>query len=258
MQLESIDQLNQTQQIFVDWNAERLDISAEASFQRLKKSWNTIDGGYGGGLFREFNVKCHDVFQVLYGDNANEVIGAYHHFAPLHFLRMLSYPEPNINPNSLMMSGLEDLDHVTILDFGCGLAQASRAIAKHLAGAGKSVKLFLVDIPTIRKDFLLDLCKKTDIDASFLECSTEKPIPFLPVHNLCIATEFFEHVYDPVKYFHAIDDKLLVGGNLVTNTANHNREFMHVCPNLEQLRAAISEKDYHAIKADRIFRKLSG
>ena len=255
MLLETFDQLNQTQQVFVRWNAERSGISENDSFDRLRKSWDTVDGGFGGGKFREFNVTCHDVFQVLYGDNSNEVMQAYEFFAPLHLLRMLSYPEPNLTASHFLPKQLDSFDSISILDFGCGLAQQSRALARYFIAAGKQVKLHLADIPTIRKEFLLYLCAATGIEADFLDCTKQTPIPALPPHKLCIATEFFEHVYEPVNYFLAIDQKMDGGGLLVTNVANHNKEFMHVCPNLADLRQQIQQHGYQALKPDRVFRK---
>ncbi|MGI9319037.1 MAG: hypothetical protein ACR2QW_17050 [bacterium] len=255
MLLETIDQLNTTQRQFVSWNARRLNVSEKASFERLTLSWNAIEGGYGDSRFREFNVACHDVFQVFYGDDKNEVMASYEFFAPLHLLRMLSYPEPLIKPQNPMVQALQKRSHVTVLDFGCGLAQVSRALSIYLMQQGKKVELFLADIPTIRKDFLLYLCSNSDIDTTFLDCTLEQPVPQLPVHNICIATEFFEHVYRPVEYFEAIDSVLQPEGLLVTNVANHNREFMHVSPNLAILRDAIARRGYKTIKSDKVFLK---
>ena len=256
MSLKSIDQLSLTQRHFVQWNAARLEISEAESFERLKHSWNTIDGGYGGDRFRNFNVTCHDVFQVLYGDNEDELFDSYEYFAPLHMLRMLSYPELKIKPDNLIVTTLQNLTHITILDFGCGLAQVSRALASFFTSKGISVNLFLADIPTIRKDFLLYLGDRSGIKTTFLNCTRFRPIPSLPTHHICIATEFFEHVHEPIKYFEAIDSALQPEGVLVTNTADHNKEFMHVSPNLEALREALAYSNYEVLKKNRVYRKL--
>ncbi len=255
MELQNPEQLNRTQQLFVAWNAERLDISRAESFRRLRNSWNTVPGGYGGAAFRDFNVTCHDVFQVFYSDGETEVLDAYSYFAPLHLLRMLSYPEPLIKPQNPILRSLPSSSDIVILDFGCGLAQQSRAIAETLQDDGRRVKLVLADIPTLRKEFLLYLCRETAIDAVFLDCTRDCPIPRLPPHHLCIATEFFEHVHDPITYLNAIDQTLIQGGILVTNVADHGREFMHVSPDLSGLREALDGRGYTDIKPLRIFRK---
>jgi len=255
MSLQHPDQLNGTQQIFIDWNARRLGLTQDQSFIRFRDSWNRFEGGYGGAAFREFNVMAHDAFQVLYGDEPNEVLESYQVFAPLHFLRMLSYPEPRITAENLVVRQLGDVDEVNILDFGCGLAQQSRALAQFLRGQGRRVMLYLADIPTIRKDFMLYLCERTGIDAVFLDCTAAAPIPEIPPHQLCIATEFFEHVYDPVRYFEAINAQMANRGLLVTNSANHNREFMHVTPDLAALREAIAAAGFEALKESRIYLK---
>lgn len=255
MSLDSPEQLNSTQQIFIDWNADRLGLSAEQSFVRFRDSWNRFEGGFGGGAYREFNVLAHDAFKVLHGDGPDEVMASYEVFAPLHFLRMLSYPEPTISAASFLVQQLGDRKSVSILDFGCGLAQQSRALASFLVDQGREVHLYLADIPTIRKGFLVYLCRRTGLNCTFLDCTASAPIPVIPAHCLCIATEFFEHVYDPVAYFNAINEQMDPGGLLVTNASNHNREFMHVTPNLEMLRKALQKAEFEPLKEARIFRK---
>ena len=253
--LISVEQLNETQRIFVSWNAERLGLTDSQSFERFQRSWNRFEGGFGGGDYRDFNVTAHEAFRVLHDDSPGEVMASYQVFAPLHFLRMLSYGEPKIGPGSFIVQNVADDGALGILDFGCGLAQQSRALARYFKAQGRAVTLYLADIPTIRKDFLLYLCARTGIDCTFLDCTEAAPVPQIPAHQLCIATEFFEHVYDPVRYFRAIDQGLANQGILVTNSANHNREFMHVTPDLSSLREALEAAGYQPLKENRIFVK---
>jgi cyclopropane fatty-acyl-phospholipid synthase-like methyltransferase len=89
----------------------------------------------------------------------------------------------------------------------------------------------------------------------FLECTEAQPIPTLPAFDACIATEVFEHLHDPVRYFAAIDIALRSGGYLVTQIGDHRKEFFHVSPELGALRKAITDKSYGEITTCRLYRK---
>src|SRR3954466_12424972 len=86
--------LNATQELFILWNASRLGISAEESRARYAKSRSALPNGHKGRRYREYNDLSYEIFQVLYGDDAETVFRSYAFFAPMHFLRMLSYEDP--------------------------------------------------------------------------------------------------------------------------------------------------------------------
>ena len=139
--------------------------------------------------------------------------------------------------------------------FGCGLAQQSRTLAEYLRDATVRVRLTLVDIPTLRQEFLLWWGRRAGIPTTFLPCTAETPIPELPECDLCQAAGFFEHVHDPVAYFNRIDAKLAVGGLLITGIMDHHEDFMHMSPQLGALRMRIAERGYETLVGDRILRK---
>jgi len=124
-----------------------------------------------------------------------------------------------------------------------------------LQNRGIHVKLVLVDIPTIRKDFLLWMGLENKIDTVFIDSSEHTPVPELPAADICIATEFFEHVYDPLPYLRNIDKALRENALLVTNIADHKQEFMHVSPELAVLREEIRALDYDELEPNQLFRK---
>ncbi len=99
--------------------------------------------------------------------------------------------------------------------------------------------------------------KKGKIPGTLTDCTASTPIPKLPGCDICIATEFFEHVHDPMKYFDEMHSALRNNGLLITNVANHKKEFMHVTPNLQSLRNKIQELNYEIFKKDKILRKTS-
>lgn len=249
--------LTDTQKSFLLWNAERLGISLEESQQRYFTSWSAIREGHAGSDFRSFCSQSYDLFQVFFSDTGGEIYTAYQSHGPLHFLRMLSYPEPPWNSGDMIIEHLGKYSAVDIIDYGCGLAQSSRSLASYLQGKGITARLILVDIPTIRKDFLLWLGTQSDIETKFLDCSITSPIPNLPDCDICFATEFFEHVREPLQYFDHIHDALRKNGLLVTNISDHRDGFMHVSPNLQALRSRIQSLPYDELRANRIFRKNS-
>jgi 2-polyprenyl-3-methyl-5-hydroxy-6-metoxy-1,4-benzoquinol methylase len=247
--------LTRTQEMFLQWNADRLGISLEESARRYAASWAVLPGGHSGRAFGRFNGTAHEVFRVFFDDNATEIFDTYRYHGPMHFLVMLTYPEPKWSATDLIVKELSKRPQVSILDFGCGLAQQSRTLAEYLHNHGIKVSLTLADIPTLRQEFLVWWGRHTGIPTTFLPCTGATPIPELPEHDLCQTTEFFEHVHDPVAYFDRIDAKLARGGLLVTGTMDHHADFMHVSPKLGLLRARIAERGYEVLVAERILRK---
>lgn len=247
--------LNDTQLMFVRWNAKRLDISIEESESRFVESWKALRHGHRGVEFRLFNDLSYRLYQVFVDDTPGEVFDAYRFHAPMHFLRMLSKKEPLWDDQDPVIAQLLGRDETTILDFGCGLAQQSRSLAFKLSQSGSSVRLFLADIPTLRREFLIWIGAEVGIQTTFLECTSESPIPDLPRCDVCFSLEFFEHVHDPVPYLEAIHFSLNKGGLLITNVGDHRQEFMHVSPALRQVREQLRALNYEEILPLKIYRK---
>ena len=248
--------LSETQEKFIEWNALRLNIPRETARERYLESFFAFPDGHGGEKYKEFCNLTYRVFGVLYGDTEAEIFSSYPFYGPLHMLRFLSYPEKNIyTANTDFIGILKERDEIAILDFGCGLAHESRGMARAFLGLKKPCRLLLADIPTIRKEFVLYLCRQNGIDASFFDCRAEMPIPAFPKYDLLVATELFEHVYDPIRYFDALNAYLNKGGLIITNVSDHHREFMHVSPNLEKLRTHIIASGFQEIRDHVLFQK---
>jgi SAM-dependent methyltransferase len=247
--------LTKTQKSFIIWNAERLGISTEESQKRFFVSWSAVNGGHSGPDYRLFSDVSYKLFQVFFNDTGDEIYSAYGHHGYMHFLRMLSYSEPQWSDDNVVIQYLGKYSHVDILDYGCGLAQRSRSLADALKDKGIVSRLFLVDIPTIRKEFLLWLGLQSGIETVFLDCTVSMPMPELPGCDICIAKDFFEHVYEPVKYFEKINMALRKNGLLMADFSDQKREFMHVSPNLKPLRDRIHELNYEVIEENYVCRK---
>lgn len=252
---QPISQPTRTQEYFIEWNAQRLGITPAQSRARYVQSWNAVPQGHNGRAFRKFHGQCYDIFRVFADDGPGEVMDAYKLHAPVHFLAMLTYPEPQWFEDDVIVRQLRGRAAVTLLDFGCGLAQHSRTLAEYLSAKGVQTRVVLADIPTVRRDFLVWWGARCAIPLTFLECTAACPIPELPQVDVCFALEFFEHVYDPVAYFTRIDAALAAGGVLVTNFSDHRKEFMHVSPMLAPLREAVQARGYEALFANFIYRK---
>ena len=248
--------LSDTQEKFIEWNALRLNMPYEISRQKYMESLSAFPGGHGGHEYKEFCDLSYKIFGVLYGDTEAEIFSSYPFYGPLHMLRFLSYPDKDIyTANTDFVGTLKERDEITILDFGCGLAHESRGMARAFLGLNKPCRLLLADIPTIRKEFVLYLCRQNGIEASFFDCRAEMPIPAFPKYDLLVATEVFEHVHDPIKYFESLTANLDRGGLVFTNVSDHRRDFMHVSPNLEKLRAHIVASGFQEIRDHVLFQK---
>jgi cyclopropane fatty-acyl-phospholipid synthase-like methyltransferase len=173
----------------------------------------------------------------------------------MHFLMMLTYPEPSWGDEHAIVRHLRARPAVTILDFGCGLAQQSRTLAEFLQARGTAVQLVLADIDTLRREFLVWACRHSGVPLTFLTCTAAAPIPPLPPVDVCIATEFFEHVHEPGAYFERIDAALRPDALLVTEVSDHYAGFMHVSPSLELLRNALHARGYTEMLRYKLYRK---
>jgi SAM-dependent methyltransferase len=245
-----------TQLDFLEWNAERLGISLEESTRRYTESRAVFSGGHGGRAFEKFNGEMHSTFRVFSDDSPAEVFDTYQFLGPLHFLTFLTYPEPKWTTSDLVAKeAMQGRSHVSILDFGCGLAHQSRTLAVFLREQGLTVTLALADIQTLRAQFLTWWGTRTAIPTNFLACSKAVPRPDLPDIDICFSTEFFEHAHDPLPYFHHIDQKLAKGGLLITGVMDHHVGFLHVSPQLQTLRHELRSRGYIELVENRIFRK---
>ncbi|MEN8007122.1 MAG: methyltransferase domain-containing protein [Candidatus Krumholzibacteriota bacterium] len=246
---------NRTQELFIRWNAERLGITEEQSRRRYLHSWNVVSGGHRGAGFEIFMFLNQEIFSVFFGNSDDELFETYNFHGYRDLLRQMIFPEPEFGPDHPIVKGLDGLQEVSILDFGCGMAQRSRYLAEYLQGQGKKVRIHLADIPSIAEPFLVWMGENTDLDLEFLPCTKENPLPEIPECNVLVATEFFEHVSNPIEYFHRFDEKLQPGGFLWTDVADHEEGFLHVSPNLKKLRAELKDRGYRDIEPHVILQK---
>jgi hypothetical protein len=244
---EPEEPFNRTQELFISWNAERLGISQEDSRRRYLQSWNVVDGGHRGAGFEIFMYLNQEIFSVFFGNSDEELFETYRFHGYRDLLRQMIFPEPEFGPDHPIIKGLEDRQEVAIVDFGCGLAQRSRFLAEYLQGQGKKVNVHLADIPSIAEPFLVWMGENTDLDLEFLPCTREQPMPELPACQVLVATEFFEHVRNPLEYFRYFDAKLERGGFLWTDVADHEEGFLHVSPELKVLRAELKDHGYRDV-----------
>jgi 2-polyprenyl-3-methyl-5-hydroxy-6-metoxy-1,4-benzoquinol methylase len=248
--------LNRYHEHFCTWNAERLGISREESVERFIRSSRSVRGGHRGSAFRVFAEVSHSVFEVFAGDTPSEVWEAYRLHEKVHFLRLLSYREPQWDNSHPVVAALGDTASVTIVDFGCGLAQYSVSLAEKLSADGREVKLLVADIPTLHLTFLAWLLARLGIDFEVRECTPEAPIPELLPCDVLIAREFLEHVHRPVEYLDAFDRVVKPGGVMIADLSDHRHEFMHVSPNLEAARRHVASLGYTPLGRPGIMQKL--
>ncbi len=252
---ERLRTMNRWQEAFCEWNAQRLQISVEESRRRYTDSWESMRGGHRGVFFRFFLTLSNKVYAVFFNDQPTEVFEAYQFSAPLYFLRYLSYKETKWADDHPLVRGLAGKSEPVIVDFGCGLAQHSIALAEALRHRGANPRLVLIDIPTMRKSFLAFLCAKFQLRAELIDSTRERPLPELPTFDVLIATEVFEHLHDPVAYFDAFDAKLAPGGFVLTQIKDHRPELFHVSPGLQALRERFAAKGYEAVVPFVLYRK---
>ena len=248
--------LSGTQELFCQWNADRLNIPLDESRERFLASWRALPQGHGGKAFRRFCDLSYQIHRPFADDTYREIDEAYRLHAPIHFLRMLSYDEPVWTETEPLVVALrQHHTAITIVDFGCGLAQRSRSLAMTLAKGGQDVALVLADLPTLRKPFLLWLGARSGIPTTFVDCSALIPMPDLPRAHLCIATDVLEHLHSPLAALDALHRSLVPGGLLLADVHDHKEEYLHVSPQLAPIRGRLAALGYESIAPHRLYRK---
>jgi len=251
-------ELTETQKLFIEWNAERLNIPVEDCRKRFFRSMERFVNGHTGWEFDEYCELTHDVFNVLYSDKEEELYDSYAFYGTLDFLRYLSYPVPRYEDNSILIESIGQKSKIVIVDYGCGLAQSSRALADYYASRNINTELHLFDIPTIRKNFLKWIYRNGSVKLTLHDCTADNPIPEIPECDVLFALEFLEHVYNPMIYLKHFHESLMNNGILATNIEDHKVEFMHVTPILKEVRNRIKDLNYALISDNRacqIYRK---
>jgi len=155
-----------------------------------------------------------------------------------------------LNPKDLAeyLVNLTDRNISTVVDYGCGPAYLSFAIAMKYKLAGLPVpKTVLVDLDWITREFVQYRFKKHDLPFEVIEVTKDNLYPELPPHDLCIATEVMEHVKEPLKVFKNINASLRTGGLLHGNYEDHDIHMLHVSPNLKILRDALETNAFHML-----------
>ena len=138
-------------------------------------------------------------------DAALEVLNAYRLPERLHFLRMLSYSVPHLGTDHALIRGLQGRRELTIFGFGCGLVERFWDLAGRLKAEGRLAELIPVDVPTLRKQFLLWLGDKLDIPVSFLDFPSDTPLPDSSAYDVCIATKILKSLHRPIPHFPKTD-----------------------------------------------------
>lgn len=247
--------LSRTQLRFCEWNARRLGISEERAISILSESTSALPGGHEGRAFRQYCSVSYQLYRPFADDSEDRVFDAYQFHGHMHFLRMLSYPDPRIHENDPVLRCINGIQSPVIVDFGCGLAGYSRALCERLVAGKVAPRLVLTDVPTLRAEFLTWLGGMDDYSIEFLPCTKDRPIPDLPNCDVLVATEVFEHLHCPVSYLDRFDACLNPGGLLYTGIDDHEKEFMHVSPMLADVRQRLSELSYAILRRNRVYQK---
>ena len=88
--------------------------------------------------------------------------------------------------------------------------------------------------------------RKSGIDVQVERITKDDIYPKLPKHNLCIATEVMEHVFEPLTLYQNINEALDTGGILHGNFGDHEPGLFHVTPVLKDLRERVL-KDFNQL-----------
>jgi SAM-dependent methyltransferase len=234
---------------FIEFIAAFRGTTTVQAAELIERSQQLFAGGWAGNEFREFTGRALEALRPLHGDaSVMELISTYQVHAPFDFLRMLSYPIPTDTDLSPIIDHLGRLGrNIAIVDYGCGLAHRTIAVACALRRGGVRVDLTLVDIHRgHHTDFLTFLGQKYGLNQTFVEITSDRLYPDLPAHDYADLVNVLEHLPDPVRVVDNIDRALRPGGLLLAGVGDQADEMMHVTPQLGAVRDRLAHLGYAA------------
>ena len=186
--------------------------------------------GWNGGGMLELTDTMAEVMQwkyiskekesSFYNDDNVDFEKMYVYMQDLDLMRMLSY---SISlDNSAMKNHVQifvenlidkyendnEIDEISVVDYGCGLAYWTIAICESLIEKNIPVKLTLIDL--CRESFVefLDyLCKKRNINYEFVEVKHIKLVPELPKFDYAHLMAVLEHTSEPEEIVKELVEK---------------------------------------------------
>jgi len=269
---------NPLERDFIEFIAGKRNISieqVEQTFFQIREKFKFI-----GKDFDRFNNNIHKFFSLLHdAKDESSALESYQFFDLVHTLVYVSYTYPkktskniadaikfikkgdwqslvyfakrklsnkakemgskNVTKNSILAQSLfEKIDKTpVVVDYGCGLGFVSFEIAQ----MDKNTKVYLCDIECLHLEFTEYRFKKHGIDTEVIKVTSDNLYPKLPKHNICIATEVMEHVFEPLALYQNINNALDPKGILHGNFSDHTKGMFHVSPNLKDLRETVKQ-----------------
>ena len=285
--------LNQLEKEFVEFISTKNSCTYSASeclFLGIRKRFNQFKGReyekMAGGIKNLFRI-YYDIYDEC------SAIKAYQYYALLHLLRYISYSYPKsfvdylhesikiirrkqlrqfcvlvgrqitcrfkkrpvAGPSghiSLAGSLVDKIEgHPVVVDYGSGLGYVSLEIAR----LDNKTKVYLLDVDSLVLEFAEFRLRKNGVNVEVVPVTKDDLYPKLPKHNICIATEVMEHLYQPLCALQNINDAMDSNGILYGNFEDHDKGVFHVSPDLSELRKMI-EKNYKS-EEYRCYRKTN-
>jgi 2-polyprenyl-3-methyl-5-hydroxy-6-metoxy-1,4-benzoquinol methylase len=234
---------------FTEFIAARRDIAPNAALELVKRAEAQFKGGWGGQDYRHFTERALETFRPLYDETTDaELIRTYQFHGPADFLRMLGYRVPSEHDVGVIVAALAGRSEIGIVDYGCGLAHRTLAVARCLSKRGARVQLTLVDIRReLHFEFLEFLCRKHGIEHDFIEITADQLYPQLPPHDYCDNVSVLEHVREPLRVIENTHAALRPGGVFLAAIEDEIEEMMHISPNLKAVRERLDSLGYRRI-----------
>lgn len=271
----NVGDLNDVENELIDFLAERRGDGRDKTlgiYTELKSK-----SGFGGKGFKEFCLKVLGLHAALYNmEDERQIIEFYRRVELLSLLRLASYSYrfDELPPHYMekrikgLLRGDKDAKHLSltnrrrterhaaslaemaggdpvVVDYGCGLAYLSFTIA----GMYPNAKVYLVDIDALPLAFAAYRFRRHGLDVEVIRVTPDNLYPGLPPHNICIATEVFEHVKRPGMLYDNITASMMPGGILHGDMSDHEADTLHISPSLGEVRARL-EKDYTKLGKD--------
>lgn len=277
-----MDQLTPIETDFIDFLAREQNrplAEVETAYRRTREEFDFASPDYAQLMARiqYLHRLEHDNF-----DDASS-IASYRHWGLLSVFRQLSYSLPQARPGwrQLLIKELKKGQYgliaraalnrllgrrtnpgtnepstaqrlagliqpgAVILDYGCGLAYTSFELGRLV----EDCRFVLADVDCLGLRFTADRFAKHGLTVETVIVSEAEPYPALPEHDLCIATDVMEHLWQPLEAYAQIARSLRAGGVLFGQFHDFKPGFWHVSADLAPLRARL-EAEFEPLGGD--------
>ncbi len=207
--------------------------------------------GMTGAGYRSLALDLYELFAPAYGhESETDAIAAHQFYSVLHTYKLLARATADPEQYEALADSILALlpDPATVVDYGCGLACTSLALAERWP----ELTVYLVDVESTMLDFATTRLRWHGVNVTPIAVTAADPYPALPAHDVCLADLVMEELREPLRAYANIHAAMPPGGVLAGRFLDWQPRILRPSPNLSELRQRIAQ-DYIPAQAGALY-----